>query len=110
MRGSGAVAIYNLMEDTATAEISRAQLWQWLRHGADVDGQRFTTTMYERVRDAEIAALSAAGGHTRLRDAAALLDELVLGNDFAEFLTLPGERYLEDGASWAPRDTTGGAS
>jgi malate synthase len=110
MRGSGAVAIYNLMEDTATAEISRAQLWQWLRHGADVDGQRFTPTMYERVRDAEIAALSAAGDHTRLRDAAALLDELVLGEDFAEFLTLPGERYLEDGASTAARDTTGGAS
>jgi malate synthase len=110
MRGSGAVAIYNLMEDTATAEISRAQLWQWLRHGADVDGERFSRTMYERVRDAEIAALSAAGGHTRLRDAAALLDELVLGDEFAEFLTLPGERYLEDGASTATRDTTGGAS
>ena len=108
MRGSGAVAIANLMEDTATAEISRAQLWQWLRHGADVDGERFTGAMYERVRDAEIAALSAAGGHTRLRDAAALLDELVLGEDFAEFLTLPGERYLEDGASGATRDTTGG--
>ncbi len=108
MRGSGAVAIYNLMEDTATAEISRAQLWQWLRHGADVDGERFTRAMYERVRDAEIAALSAAGGHTRLRDAAALLDELVLGEEFAEFLTLPGERYLEDGASSAARDTTGG--
>jgi malate synthase len=110
MRGSGAVAIYNLMEDTATAEISRAQLWQWLRHGADVDGERFSRAMYERVRDAEIAALSAAGGHTRLREAAALLDELVLGDDFAEFLTLPGERYLEDGASSAARDTTGGAS
>ena len=110
MRGSGAVAIYNLMEDTATAEISRAQLWQWLRQGADVDGERFSRAMYERVRDAEIAALSAAGGHTRLRDAAALLDELVLGDDFAEFLTLPGERYLEDGASTVGRDTTGGAS
>ena len=110
MRGSGAVAIYNLMEDTATAEISRAQLWQWLRHGADVDGERFSRAMYERVRDAEIAGLSAAGGHTRLRDAAALLDELVLGDDFAEFLTLPGERYLEDGASTVGRDTTGGTS
>jgi malate synthase len=108
MRGAGAVAIYNLMEDTATAEISRAQLWQWLRHGADVDGERFTKAMYERVRDAEVAALSAAGGHTRLRDAAALLDELVLGGDFTEFLTLPGERYLEDGASSVARDTTGG--
>ncbi|HJR67611.1 MAG TPA: malate synthase A [Gemmatimonadaceae bacterium] len=101
MRGSGAVAIYNLMEDTATAEISRAQLWQWLRHGADVDGERFSRAMYERIRDAEIVALSVAGGQTRLRDAAALLDELVLGDDFAEFLTLPGERYLEDGASSA---------
>jgi malate synthase len=110
MRGAGAVAIYNLMEDTATAEISRAQLWQWLRHGADVDGERFTRAMYERVRDAEIAALSAAGGHTRLRDAAALLDELVLGEEFAEFLTLPGERYLEDGAFGTARDTSGGAS
>ena len=110
MRGAGAVAIYNLMEDTATAEISRAQLWQWLRHGADVDGERFTQAMYERVRDAEIAALSAAGGHTRLRDAAALLDELVLGQEFAEFLTLPGERYLEDGASRTARATSGGAS
>ena len=108
MRGSGAVAIYNLMEDTATAEISRAQLWQWLRHGADVDGERFSRAMYERVRDAEIAALSSAGGHTRLRDAARLLDELVLADDFAEFLTLPGERYLEDGASGPARDTTGG--
>ena len=108
MRGSGAVAIYNLMEDTATAEISRAQLWQWLRHGADVDGERFSTTMYERVRDAELAALSSAGGHTRLRDAAKLLDELVLGDVFAEFLTLPGERYLEDVASSTARDTTGG--
>jgi malate synthase len=110
MRGSGAVAIYNLMEDTATAEISRAQLWQWLRHGADVDGERFTKAMYERMRDTEIAALTAAGGHERLRDAATLLDELVLGSDFAEFLTVPGERYLEDGASGGSRDTTGGAS
>jgi len=108
MRGSGAVAIYNLMEDTATAEISRAQLWQWLRQGADVDGERFSKAMYERVRDAEITALSSAGGHTRLRDAAKLLDELVLGDDFAEFLTLPGERYLEDGAFSTARDTTGG--
>jgi malate synthase len=110
MRGSGAVAIYNLMEDTATAEIARAQLWQWRRHGADVDGQRFTRAMYERVRDDEVAALTSAGGHTRLREAATLLDELVLGESFAEFLTLPGERYLEDSASSAARDTTGGTS
>ncbi|MGQ0715261.1 MAG: malate synthase A [Gemmatimonadaceae bacterium] len=108
MRGSGAVAIYHLMEDTATAEIARAQLWQWRRHGADVDGQRFTSAMYERMRDDAVATLTAAGGHTRLRDAATLLDELVLADDFAEFLTLPGERYLEGRASGTARDMTGG--
>jgi malate synthase len=96
------------MEDTATAEIARAQLWQWRRHGADVDGQRFSREMYERIRDDEVASLTSAGGHTRLREAAALIDELVLGDAFAEFLTLPGERYLEEGASSAARDTTGG--
>jgi malate synthase len=101
MRGSGAVAIYNLMEDTATAEISRAQLWQWLRHGADVDGQRFTKSMYERVRDDEVASLAKTGSYPRLDDAAQLLDELVLTSEFEEFLTLPGQRYLEDEASRA---------
>jgi malate synthase len=99
IRGSGAVAIYNLMEDTATAEISRAQLWQWLRHGADVDGQRFTKAMYERVRDQEVASLTQDGAHPRLGDAVALLDELVLSNEFADFLTLPGQRYLDDSVS-----------
>jgi hypothetical protein len=66
--------------------------------------------MYQRVRDDEVASLTRAGSHTRLRDAAALLDELVLGDAFAEFLTLSGERYLEEGTSGAARDTTGGTS
>jgi malate synthase len=95
LRGIGAVAINNLMEDAATAEISRTQLYQWIRHGAAVSsGGTITAELYRKVRDDELAPLRAsAGGNSRWHDAAALLDELVLG-DFQEFLTLPGYRRL----------------
>jgi len=54
-------AIYNLMEDTATAEISRAQLWQWLCHGAKLDdGRPFTREMYQQIRAEELASLGAS--------------------------------------------------
>ncbi|MFL5578550.1 MAG: malate synthase A, partial [Gemmatimonadaceae bacterium] len=98
LRGQGAVAIHNLMEDTATAEISRAQLWQWIRHAAPLaEGATVTEALYRRVRDEELAGLGGGGGDgaaSRFADAAALLDELVLGEEFAEFLTLPGYRLL----------------
>jgi malate synthase len=98
MRGSGAVAINNLMEDTATAEIARAQLWQWIRHRTPVSGGSepvVTREMYQSVRREEIAALVAdASLGARWGDAAALLDELVLSEEFVEFLTIPGSRYL----------------
>ena len=104
LRGSGAVAIHNLMEDAATAEISRTQLWQWIQHGVAIDGGgTMTREYYQRVRSEELARLeggAAAAGHTRLHDAAALLDALVLG-DFEEFLTLPGYRLLESGSAAA---------
>jgi len=96
LRGSGAVAIHNLMEDAATAEISRTQLWQWIRHGATIDGGgEMTREYYLKVRSAELARLEAmpeAGA--RLAEAAALLDTLVEG-EFEEFLTVPGSRLLE---------------
>jgi malate synthase len=96
LRGSGAVAIHNLMEDAATAEISRTQLWQWIRHGAEIDGGgEMTREYYLKVRTAELDRLEAmpeAG--SRLGEAAALLDTLVEG-DFEEFLTVPGARLLE---------------
>src|SRR4051812_16638525 len=96
LRGNGAVAIHNLMEDAATAEISRTQLWQWIRHGAEIDGAgRMTREYYQRVRAEELARLQAdAGAVSRITDAAALLDALVLG-DFEEFLTVVGYRVLE---------------
>jgi malate synthase len=94
----GRVAIHNLMEDAATAEISRAQLWQWIHHGAELaEGGRVTRALYEETRASELAALEQArgGAPSRLRDAASLLDQLVLGDDFVEFLTIPAYQMLE---------------
>ena len=98
-RGNGAVAIYGLMEDAATAEISRSQLWQWLRHGASLDdGRPVTAELYRQVRAEEAAALVGQRGQENagaLDKAVELLDEIVLSEDFVEFLTLPGYRYLD---------------
>jgi malate synthase len=94
-RGNGAAAINNLMEDAATAEISRAQLWQWIRHGASTsDGRPVTQERYASVRDQELEKL---GGSSvgRYRDAAAILDQLVLSDRFEQFLTIPAYSLLD---------------
>ena len=93
--GSGAVAINNLMEDTATAEISRAQVWQWLHQPgtALADGREVTMALYRQIFDEELARLrewhgaeAFEAGHFDL--AARLFDELATGEAFEEFLTL----------------------
>jgi malate synthase len=102
LRGAGAVAIHNLMEDAATAEISRAQLWQWVHRGVTTaDGTRVDADRYRAVRADVLAALEAerAGTPHRLADAAALLDRLVLANEFEEFLTLGAYRLLDGAAA-----------
>jgi malate synthase len=87
LRGNGAAAINNLMEDAATAEISRSQLWQWRTTGTPLDdGRPLTASRYRAIRDEELAALGGAGVG-RLGEAAELLDELVLIDAFVEFLT-----------------------
>jgi len=92
---NGAAAIYNLMEDAATAEISRSQLWQWIHRGAKLDdGRPATEEMYKATRDAQLARLT-EGGPGRFKDAAAILDNVVLTPDFIEFLTLPAYRLLD---------------
>jgi malate synthase len=93
--GNGAAAINNLMEDAATAEISRSQLWQWRRHGVvlDDDGP-MTAERYTTIRDDELAKLRSSLPDFAWEDAAALLDELVLSDDFAEFLTLTAYDHL----------------
>ena len=88
LQGNGAAAINNLMEDAATAEISRSQLWQWRVHGARLDdGRSMTGGLYTAIRDLEVERLGGSGAG-RLGDAVDLLDSLVLDDGFAEFLTL----------------------
>jgi malate synthase len=90
--GRGAVPLYNLMEDAATAEICRAQLWQWLKFEAPFDdGRRFSPDMFEDWLSEELAAL---GDVPNLTPAARLLHELVTGEEFEEFLTLPAYPLL----------------
>jgi malate synthase len=94
LRGNGAAAIDNLMEDAATAEISRSQLWQWRRHGTVLDdGRPFDDARYAGIRDGELDRIGRDTG--RVAEAAALLDGLVLTDDFPEFLTLEAYRRLD---------------
>ena len=89
LAGNGAAALNNLMEDAATAEISRSQLWQWRTHGSRLDdGRPMMSELYAEVRDQELERLRHALPDAPWTDASALLDELVLSDDFAEFLTL----------------------
>ena len=98
--GNGAAAIDNLMEDAATAEISRSQLWQWRRHAVALDdGAPFTADRYRAIRDAELERIGSGGAAgegeaERVSEATALLDRLVLDDAFAEFLTLDAYRHL----------------
>ena len=92
--GNGAVAIYNLMEDAATAEISRSQIWQWIRHQVKLDdGRTITRELYQQIRDEELTRLGEFGPG-RLEEAAEILDKLILTDDFVEFLTLIAYDYL----------------
>ncbi|MET0773120.1 MAG: malate synthase A [Candidatus Limnocylindrales bacterium] len=95
LRGDGAAAINDLMEDVATAEISRSQLWQWRRHGVTlVDGRKVDSDLLRGILDEELAELG--GPETgRLAEADELLDALIRGDDFSDFLTFPAYPLLD---------------
>ncbi len=102
MRGSGAVPIFNLMEDAATAEISRAQVWQWIRHprGVLTDGRKVTTELFRSVLREELEKIKATVGAARFEKgkfdtARELFDKITTDEEFAEFLTLPGYDKLD---------------
>ncbi|MCV0403511.1 MAG: malate synthase A [Chloroflexi bacterium] len=89
LAGNGAAAINNLMEDAATAEISRSQLWQWRTQATPIDGgEPMTAGRYRAWRDDELGTLRDAMPDAPWDAAAELLDELVLSDDYATFLTL----------------------
>ncbi|MBX7249130.1 MAG: malate synthase A [Caulobacteraceae bacterium] len=95
LEGRGAVPLYNLMEDAATAEICRTQIWQWLRHRAELDdGRRVDEAMVRAVLGEEVAAIRATFAPPRLDEATRLFEDLVFSEDCAEFLTLPAYPLL----------------
>ena len=92
LRGTGCVPLHNLMEDAATAEISRAQVWQWLKHGARLeDGRTVDRALVERI----VAEERDKGGAAKFKAAAELFGRLVTANDFVEFLTLPAYEQVD---------------
>jgi malate synthase len=100
LAGSGCVPLYNLMEDAATAEICRAQLWQWLHHKAELeDGRKVNRSLFQTILEEEIALLqqeiATQAGWTATFDlASGLFMQLVTADSFEEFLTLPAYRHL----------------
>ena len=102
LRGNGCVPLYNLMEDAATAEISRAQVWQWMHHGARLDDGRIVTPalVRELLADEMAAVRSELGpfrnGDGSFKEAIALFERLVFSGSFEEFLTVPAYEFLLD--------------
>jgi malate synthase len=100
--GLGCVPLYNLMEDAATAEISRAQVWQWIRHpkGVLTDGRKVTIDLFRQMLGEEMAKIKASVGaeayaarHYQL--ASEIFDRITTADQFVEFLTLPAYEYLD---------------
>ena len=98
--GNGCVPIYGLMEDAATAEISRTSIWQWIRHGKSLsNGKLVTKALFRNMLTDELAAVKREVGEQRYTQgrfiqAASLLEEITTADDLVDFLTLPGYRLL----------------
>jgi malate synthase len=99
LRGIGCVPLFNLMEDAATAEISRAQVWQWMRFNSRLeDGRTVNAALCRQVIQEEVAKARAgrpSGQPDRYDDAAALFLRLIEAPQCPEFLTLPAYEMLE---------------
>jgi malate synthase len=112
LAGNGCVPLYNLMEDAATAEISRAQIWQWLAHNAaladspprsalaEQGGRKITTQLYDEILPQEMARIEKEVGSARFvagnyARAAQLFGEMSKAKEFAEFLTLPAYELID---------------
>jgi malate synthase len=98
------VPVFNLMEDVATAEISRSQIWQWIRSPKGIleDGRKVTRELIRKLLPEELARVKALLGAEgwaagRYEDAARLFEEITTSDDYVEFLTLPGYEWLTRG-------------
>jgi malate synthase len=101
LRGTGAAALFNLMEDAATAEISRSQIWQWVRNAATMeDGRTVTRELVHDLTDDEMGNIRSLVGDDaftsgRFDDARRIFEEVALAADFPEFLTLPAYELID---------------
>ena len=100
LAGTGAAAIHNLMEDAATAEISRAQLWQWIKHGRSAtNGLPIDRTTVAQLIEEGLADIAAEKGSAfdaaRFADARKIFEHVALADDFDDFLTLPAYELLD---------------
>jgi malate synthase len=103
LRGNGAAAIFNLMEDAATAEISRSQVWQWLRHGVELDtGEKVTAELVRKYEKEELEKVREQVGDEffysegRPDQSRELFDKVAVADEFVDFLTLAAYEVLED--------------
>jgi len=98
--GNGCVPLYNLMEDAATAEISRAQLWQWIKHGCKLSsGEKIDSDLSIKILEEELAAIKGEIGENRFINgkftlASQLFKSMITSETFDEFLTLPAYQYI----------------
>src|SRR5215217_3613212 len=102
LAGRGAVPVFNLMEDAATAEISRTQVWQWIHHDEGIldDGTEVTADLFHRILSEELEKIPTFVDPVRTKkdrfeEAAQLFDRISTDDDFVVFLTLPGYEYLD---------------
>ena len=100
LRGTGAAGIFNLMEDAATAEIARSQVWQWVRHGVSLrEGRTVTNELVRALIGEELEKIRRAFGdeayaHGRAEEAREIFEQVALGDEFVEFLTVPAYDHL----------------
>ncbi|HEX6414520.1 MAG TPA: malate synthase A [Burkholderiales bacterium] len=97
LAGNGCVPVYNLMEDAATAEISRSQIWQWIRSPKGVleDGRKVTPELFAKLLGEELAKVRSAGAEGKLEEAAKLFEQITTDDQYVEFLTLPAYKLID---------------
>jgi malate synthase len=97
LAGEGAVPVFNLMEDAATAEISRSQIWQWIRSSKGVleDGRKVTVELFRQLLGEELAKVKAAFSEGKYDEAAKLFERITSDDKYVEFLTLPAYPLLD---------------
>src|SRR5205085_12405417 len=95
--GNGCVPVFNLMEDAATAEISRSQIWQWIRSPKGVleDGRKVTVELFRQLLGEELAKVNSAMSEGEYDEAAKLFERLTSDDKYVEFLTLPAYQQLD---------------